>query len=101
MTTQHSQTPWIRGVFATFVFLLALTQAHLWLSPDGDRKTRQLRVAVAETRADIAALERRNAALAGEVRNLKHGLEAAEERARADLGMIGANESFYQIITPE
>ncbi len=84
--------------FVVFSALFCLTLAQLLLTPDGVRKSRQLQQAVVETRLDIAGLERRNAALAAEVNNLKHGLEAAEERARADLGMIGNNESFYQII---
>lgn len=86
------------GAFFVFSALFCLTVAQLLLAPDGVRKTRQLQQAVAETRIELATLERRNAALAAEVNNLKHGLEAAEERARADLGMIGDTESFYQII---
>ncbi|MEL6868705.1 MAG: septum formation initiator family protein [Pseudomonadota bacterium] len=78
--------------------LLSVVLVQLLVAPDGLRKTRDLRAAVARTEAEIGALQDRNAALAGEVRNLKHGLDAAEERARADLGMIGENESFYQII---
>ncbi|MEL6949285.1 MAG: septum formation initiator family protein [Pseudomonadota bacterium] len=79
----------------------AWTMTQLLLSPDGLRKTRELRAAVATTRVEIASLERRHASLAAEVNNLKRGLEAAEERARADLGMIGINESFYQIIVTD
>ena len=79
----------------------AWTMVHLLVSPDGLRKTRELRGAVAQTELEIASLERRHAALAAEVHNLKHGLEAAEERARADLGMIGNNESFYQIVATD
>ncbi|MEM7611716.1 MAG: septum formation initiator family protein [Pseudomonadota bacterium] len=90
--------PSVNTAFVVFAALLCLTVAQLLLAPGGVRKTRALEAAVQETRLEIAALERRNAALAGEVHNLKHGLEAAEERARADLGMIGKNESFYQIV---
>jgi len=43
-------------------------------------------------------LRDRNAALDAEVINLKQGLEAAEERARTDLGMIGKKETFYQVV---
>lgn len=78
--------------------LCALTLSQLLLSSDGLRKTRDLQQAVSETRLENDALARRNAALAAEVNNLKRGLEAAEERARADLGMIGENESFYQVV---
>jgi len=80
-------------------------QAKLWLSDDGYRKTRELRSAVAEQRQQNQSLKERNVALEAEVLNLKNGREAAEERARTDLGMIGHNETFYQVVpatdTPE
>ncbi|MEO6186323.1 MAG: septum formation initiator family protein, partial [Steroidobacteraceae bacterium] len=38
--------------------------------------------------------------LAAEVRNLKQGFEAVEERARSELGMIGSNETYYQVVPP-
>ena len=40
----------------------------------------------------------RNAVLAAEVQDLKQGLEAIEERARSELGMIKQNEIFFQVI---
>lgn len=100
MGKQHSQTtgPTSGIAFVIVAALLVLASADLLLSSDGLRKTRQLRAVVTDTRAEIDALQQRNETLAGEVRNLKHGLEAAEERARSELGMIGENESFYQII---
>lgn len=75
-----------------------LLQAELWLSDDGHRKTLKLRAAVAGQRAQNAELRQRNAALDAEVINLKRGLEAAEERARTDLGLVGAGETFYQVV---
>ena len=44
------------------------------------------------------SLRVRNAALDAEVVNLKQGRDAAEERARTDLGMIGKQETFYQVV---
>jgi cell division protein FtsB len=73
-------------------------QAQLWLSDDGYRKTITLRTAVAAQRALNASLRDRNAALDAEVINLKQGRDAAEERARTDLGMIGKAETFYQVV---
>jgi len=73
-------------------------QAELWLSDDGYRKTIKLREAVAEQRELNESLRARNASLDAEVINLKQGNDAAEERARTDLGMIGKNETFYQVI---
>ncbi len=75
-----------------------LLQAELWLSDNGYRKTLKLRGAVDEQRAENEVLRSRNAALDAEVINLRQGLEAAEERARTDLGMIGPEETFYQVV---
>ena len=73
-------------------------QAELWFSDDGYRKTLKLRTAVAEQSALNDLLRGRNGALDAEVINLKQGVDAAEERARTDLGMIGVNETFYQVV---
>lgn len=73
-------------------------QGQLWFADDGYRKTMKLRAAVAEQRSDNEALRHRNQALDAEVINLKQGRDAAEERARTDLGMIGESETFYQVV---
>ena len=75
-----------------------MLQAQLWFSDEGFGKTRDLRAAVAEQRAQNALLRERNSALDAEVVNLKQSSEAAEERARTDLGMIGPDETFYQVV---
>jgi len=77
----------------------ALTlQGQLWFTTEGFSKTRNLRAAVAEQREQNAQLRERNGALDAEVVNLKQSSEAAEERARTDLGMIGPKETFYQVV---
>lgn len=86
-------------MLAVLAVLAMLLQAELWLADDGYRKTLKLRAAVAEQRASNEALRERNAALDAEVVNLKQGVEAAEERARTDLGLIGPSETFYQVVT--
>jgi cell division protein FtsB len=73
-------------------------QTELWFSDDGYRKTLKLRTAVADQRDLNETLRDRNAALDAEVVNLKQGQDAAEERARTDLGMIGKAETFYQVV---
>ena len=79
--------------------IIALTlQAQLWFTTEGFGKTRNLRDAVAEQRLQNEKLRDRNQALDAEVINLKQSLEAAEERARTDLGMIGPDETFYQVV---
>ena len=77
----------------------ALTlQSQLWFTAEGFGKTRDLRIAVAEQRAQNEQLRQRNQALDAEVINLKQSSEAAEERARTDLGMIGRKETFFQVV---
>ena len=73
-------------------------QAELWFADDGYQKTHKLRAAVAEQRDLNESLRARNGALDAEVINLKQGRDAAEERARTDLGMIGEQETFYQVV---
>lgn len=90
--------PDLRWVVALLALASVLMQVELWFSEDSYRKTRQLREAVAAQRAENERLRDRNAALNAEVLNLKNGLEAAEERARTDLGLIGENETFYQVV---
>ena len=53
---------------------------------------------VAEQEAINAELQARNEALAVEVLDLKTGLEAVEERARSELGLIATGETFYMIV---
>ncbi len=95
---------WGRRLFSPRWLLLVLTiaglglQAELWFSDDGYRKTLKLRTAVADQRALNDSLRERNGALDAEVINLKQGVDAAEERARTDLGMIGQRETFYQVV---
>ncbi|MEL6214935.1 MAG: septum formation initiator family protein [Pseudomonadota bacterium] len=98
----QSESSWgMNLLLALLMLLLVSTLAVLLLSADGLRRTQRLQAEVSQTRQEISALQARNAALSGEVKNLKHGLEAAEERARSDLGLISENESFYQIVASD
>ena len=90
-----SNLRWLLVVLGSVALLL---QAQLWFSDGGYRKTVKLRQAVADQRALNEELRNRNSALDAEVVNLKQGLDAAEERARTDLGMIGPKETFYQVV---
>ena len=88
----------MRWMLVILGFVAMALQAELWLTDDGYRKTANLRTAVVEQRGLNARLKDRNAVLDAEVVNLKQGLEAAEERARTDLGLIGRSEVFYQVV---
>ena len=78
--------------------VLALLQYRLWFSPGGLPDVSELNQAKQELVEENERLRERNDSLAAEVIDLKHGLEAVEERARSEIGMIKSDEVFYQII---
>ncbi|HEX5477808.1 MAG TPA: cell division protein FtsB [Burkholderiales bacterium] len=78
--------------------LIVLIQYPLWLGKGGWLRAWHMEQELAGRKAKNAQLESRNAALAAEVRDLKQGTEAIEERARYELGMIRSDEVFFQIV---
>lgn len=86
------------------LILLLLLQGQLWFGQGSLPDLWRLKRAVEAQQQDNRQLEERNTALAAEVADLKSGLEAIEERARSELGMIRDGETFYQVtdgIAPE
>jgi len=91
----------LRILIAVLLAVLMGLQYRLWFADGGLLEVRRLNEAIAEQRERNAALRERNEALAAEVRDLKQGLEAVEARARAELGMVGEDETFYRVVSPE
>jgi len=85
----------LAAILGAFIVLI---QYPLWLGKGGWLRAWEVDRQVAAQKAKNAQLERRNAALAAEVRDLKTGTEAIEERARHELGMVRPDETFYQIV---
>lgn len=88
----------MRWLAVALLIVVLLLQYRLWVSPDGIRELGRLEESVATQRRNNEALVERNQQLAAEVRDLKTGTLALEERARSDLGMIAGNETFYQVV---
>jgi cell division protein FtsB len=88
----------MRLITLALAALLLLIQYPLWLGKGGWLAVHDLEeeVAVSRTRADT--LKARNAKLESEVRDLKDGTGAVEERARYELGMLKHNEIFVQVL---
>lgn len=86
---------WLAG--ALLVVVLGL-QCRLWLSGDGVRELSRLSEAVERQRSENQELQARNQQMVAEVADLKAGMAAIEERARSELGMIGRNETFFQVV---
>ena len=76
--------------------LIVLVQYPLWLGKGGWLHVWDLDRQLTAQAAKNDGLERRNAALEAEVRDLKQGTDAIEERARYELGMVRADEVFFQ-----
>jgi cell division protein FtsB len=88
---------WVIFVLAALVLML---QYRIWLSPDGTREVMQLSEAVRAQTSENKLLVERNRQLGAEVRDLKQDFKALEERARAELGLISASETYYQVLPP-
>lgn len=80
--------------------LLVALQYPLWAGKGGWMRVRSLDRSLAQQRDENAKLKARNDALDADVRDLKQGYDAIEERARLELGMVKRDEVFYQVVTP-
>jgi cell division protein FtsB len=78
--------------------LVVLIQFPLWLGKGGWLRVWEVDQQIQSQREINVKLTTRNGALDAEVRDLKQGLEAIEERARSELGMIRQDEMFFQLL---
>jgi cell division protein FtsB len=80
------------------VVLIAALQYPLWFGKGGWLRVWEIDRELQTQRAANDKLRTRNAALEAEVRDLKNGYEAIEERARNELGMTKPGETFYEVL---
>jgi len=90
----------VRLILISLAALLLLIQYPLWLGKGGWLRVWDLDNQVAAAQKKNDELKARNAKLYSEVRDLKEGTGAVEERARYELGMIKDGELFIQILEP-
>ena len=88
----------MKAIMILLTVLLILLQYRLWFSHDGLTSVLHLHRSVEVQRQNNEKLAERNQVLSAEVHDLKSGLDALEERARSELGMIKEGETFFQII---
>ncbi|MDB5962810.1 MAG: ftsB [Massilia sp.] len=89
----------MRLITLVLVALLVLIQYPLWLGKKaGWLRVSDLETQVAASHKKTDELRARNAKLESEVRDLKEGTGAVEERARYELNMIKGNEIFVQVL---
>lgn len=80
--------------------LIVLIQYPLWLGKGSWLRVWEVDQQIRAQREANRSLQARNDALEAEVRDLKVGQEAIEERARSELGMIKQDEIFFQALEP-
>ena len=91
----------MRWTIALFAFVLIAMQLELWLGDDRIPGLKALQAEVEEQTATNQALAERNADLEAEIISLRETTEAAEERARSELGLVHPDETYYQIVELE
>ncbi|GHH54477.1 cell division protein FtsB [[Pseudomonas] boreopolis] len=87
-----------RWLLLVLAVLLAWLQYRFWFGTGNSGEVMMLEAQVAHQKRDNEGLRQRNAALAAEVKDLKEGEAAIEERARSELGMIKPGEKFYRVV---
>jgi cell division protein FtsB len=91
----------MRLVLLVLVALAGLIPSPVWMGRGGWLSVWDMQENVASQRAINDGLRARNVALLAEVDDLRTGTEAAEERARAELGMMRQGELFVQVLPPD
>ncbi|MCC8987861.1 MAG: cell division protein FtsB [Candidatus Contendobacter sp.] len=100
VTEQESKPPGLKLQIleAVLIAIVLLLQYLLWIAEDGVRQTYALRVSIQAQTEENAILNERNQALEADIKDMKNGLTAIEERARTEMGMIRPDETFYRIL---
>jgi cell division protein FtsB len=82
----------------TLIALIIAIQYPLWIGKGSWLRVWDVNQQLTEQKNKNTKLAQRNAGLDADVRDLKEGLVAVEERARVELGMIKPNETYYQVL---
>jgi len=88
----------VKALIVLLVSLLALVQFRLWVGEESLAEVWRLRQAIELQSSENVLFKGRNQRLEAEVRDLKNGLEAVEERARMELGMVRKDEIYFLIV---
>jgi cell division protein FtsB len=88
----------MRSLTLALAGLVVLIQYPLWLGKGGWLRVWDVDQQITAQRDINVRLKTRNGALDAEVRDLKQGVEAIEERARSELGLIRQDEIFFQLL---
>ena len=88
----------MKVLLAILLLIFLALQYRLWFGNGSAQEVWRLNQQSKQANAELLRLRGRNQALEAEVADLKSGLDAIEERARSELGMIDSDETFYQFV---
>lgn len=88
----------MKVLLALLVLMMVALQYRVWFGDGSAQEVWRLNQQTKQANSELLRLRGRNQALEAEVADLKSGLDAIEERARSELGMIDSNETFYQFV---
>ncbi|HIA93396.1 MAG TPA: cell division protein FtsB [Gammaproteobacteria bacterium] len=82
------------------VLLLVMMQVNIWLTKDGYSRVAEIKELIQDQQKENNEMVSRNSQLREEIKDLKDGYSAIEEKAREDIGMIKEGEEFYLLTKP-
>ena len=82
------------------VLFLVMMQVNIWLTKDGYSRVAEIKELIQDQQKENNAMVSRNSQLKEEIKDLKDGYSAIEEKAREDIGMIKEGEEFYLLTKP-
>jgi len=91
----------MKPIITALIVLLLLLQYELWFANGGLLSAWHLKHNVAVQQKVGQKLKKRNTVLSADIKDLKSGRKAVEERARNELGMVKKDETFYQLVKSE
>jgi cell division protein FtsB len=87
----------VKLVFIILLTLLIALQINIWVKKDGYKQMKEIENLIALQTIENENMTIRNNRLKEEIKDLKNGQDAIEEKARIDIGMIKEGEEFYLI----
>jgi cell division protein FtsB len=82
------------------VLFLVMMQVNIWLTKDGYSRVAEIKELIQDQQKENNQMVSRNSQLKEEIKDLKDGYSAIEEKAREDIGMIKEGEEFYLLTKP-
>ena len=82
------------------VLLLVMMQVNIWLTKDGYSRVAEIKELIQDQQKENNEMVSRNSQLREEIKDLKDGYSAIEEKAREDIGMNKEGEEFYLLTEP-